>query len=156
MLPGTIQTFKVFFINLYFTLMKKTILFGWAILFLIAIAFGCKKHKDNGCGEAALKVSTTPANNTVDPPAPGPDFPLVVTVTDGMPTSGITIEVKAQKDSTNATPFFTQKTSNVTSGSTNLTITGTPPGAACIVNVTVTSNTCNTNQWTGSYRYSSK
>jgi hypothetical protein len=155
MSPGTNQIFKVF-LNLYFTLMKKTILFGWAILLLIAVVFGCKKHKDSGCGEAALKVTTSPANGTVDPPAPGPNFPLVVTVTDGMPTSGVTIEVKAQKDSTNATPFFTQKTSNVTTNSTNFTITSTPAGATCIVNVTVTSNTCNTNQWTGSYRYSSK
>jgi hypothetical protein len=138
--------------------MKKTFLFGWALLVVLTVAFGCKKHKDNGsgCGETALKVSTTPVNGTVDPPSLGPDFPLMVNVTDGMPAAGVTIGVKARKDSTNSTPYFTETRNNVSMTSSNFTITGTPAGVTCLVEITVTSNSCNTNQWTGSYRYSSK
>jgi hypothetical protein len=136
--------------------MKKFILFGLAVLCVVAITFGCKKHKDSGCGETALKVTTSPADGTVDPPAPGPTFPLVVTVTDGMPAAGVSIAVTARKDSTNSTPFFTETRDNVTMTTSNFTITNTPTGVSCIVETVVTSKSCNTNQWKGSYRYSGK
>jgi hypothetical protein len=80
----------------------------------------------------------------------------VVTVTDGMPAAGVSIAVTARKDSTNSTPFFTETRANVTMTTSNFTITNTPTGVSCIVETVVTSKSCNTNQWKGSYRYSGK
>jgi hypothetical protein len=135
--------------------MKKTILFGLTV-FMLAVTISCKKNKDkDGCGETALKVTTSPADGTVDPPAPGTSFPLVVTIDEGMSSAGVSISVTARKDSTNSTPFFTDK-KDVTMNTTSYTITNVPIGTVCIVETVVTSKTCNTNQWKGSYRFSGK
>lgn len=135
--------------------MKKTILFGLTV-FMLAVTISCKKNKDkNGCGETPLKVSTSPADGTVDPPAPGTSFPLVVTIDEGMSSAGVSISVTARKDSTNSTPFFTD-THDVTMSTTTYQITNVPVGTVCIVETVVTSKTCNTNQWKGSYRFSGK
>jgi hypothetical protein len=137
--------------------MKQIILFGWAVFFLLAVTPACKKKKDGGgCGEATIKVTTSPANGTVDPPSMGPTFPVIVNITEGMPSSGVTIEVKARPDANNSTPFFTETRQNITTTNNNFTITGTPAGTSCIVDITVTSRSCNTNKWTGGYRFSSK
>jgi hypothetical protein len=134
--------------------MKKTILLGLAVLMLFAVLPACKKNKNGGgCGESEIKVSTTPAVGTVDPPAPGTSFPLLVNITDGMPSSGVSIEVKAREES-KSTPFFTETRDGMSSNS--FTITNTPPGVTCIVEITVTSKSCNTNKWSGSYRFSGK
>ncbi|THU41783.1 hypothetical protein FAM09_06690 [Niastella caeni] len=140
--------------------MKKIILFGLAV-FLIAVAVSCKKKKgDDGsnsrCGETEIKVATIPATGTVDPPAPGTSFPLVVNL-ESIPTSGVTIKVTAKQDGASSTPFFTEeRPKDKVTGSNSFTITNTPTGVTCIVEVVVTSTTCNTNQWKGSYRYSAK
>jgi hypothetical protein len=138
--------------------MKKIILFGLAVLLLLTVTVSCKKKKDAGnndrCGETEIKVATIPANGTVDPPAPGSTFPLIVNI-DAMPVSGISITVTAKAEAGNSTPYFTETRDNP-SGSNSFEITNTPAGTPCIVNVTVTSKTCNTNQWQGSYRYSAK
>jgi hypothetical protein len=71
-----------------------------------------------------------------------------------MPPSGVTIDVKARPESSTTT-FFTSSQST-SSKDTDFTITGTPSTVTCVVEVTVTSKTCATNKWTGSYRYSKK
>jgi hypothetical protein len=136
--------------------MKKIIL-ALAVLFVLTASESCKKKKDGnegGCGEQAIKASTIPAIGTVDPPAPGTSFPLVVNI-ENMPTAGATIIVNAKAESGGA-PFFTETRDNNVLTSNSFTITNTPAKTSCIVEVTVTSKTCNTNSWTGSYRYSSK
>lgn len=138
--------------------MKKVILLGLAVLLVISVTVSCKKKKDgvDRCGEIEIKVATIPASGTVDPPAPGPTFPLVVNITEGMPSSGVTITVSARQDGGSSTPYFTETRDNVTMSSNSFTITNTPTGTTCIVDITVTSKTCNTNQWKGSYRYAGK
>jgi hypothetical protein len=137
--------------------MKKIILLGLAVLLAIAVTESCKKKKDGGsndrCGESEIKVATIPATGTVDPPAPGTSFPLIVNI-ESMPASGASIAVTAKAEG-NATAYFTD-TLKVATTSNSFQINNTPAGVTCVVSVTVTSKTCNTNQWTGSYRYSAK
>ena len=135
--------------------MKKIIL-GLAVLFVLTVTESCKKKKDGnegGCGEQAIKASTIPAVGTVDPPAPGPNFPLVVNI-EPMPSTGATVIVNAKAES-GGTAFFTETRDNALT-SNSFTITNTPAQTSCLVTVTVTSKTCNTNTWSGTYRYSSK
>ena len=136
--------------------MKQSIFLGWVLLLILTIGPACKKKKDGGCSEAQMKATTLPAEGSVEPASPGPDFPLTVTITEGMPSSGVTIEVKARPEGPTSTPFFTDTLQNVTVNSNNFTIKNTPAGSAAVVDITVTSSTCNTNKWTGSYRYSRK
>jgi hypothetical protein len=135
--------------------MKKIIL-GLSVLFVFAVAVSCKKKKgDDGsdrCGEQEIKVATIPAVNTIDPPAPGTSFPLVVNI-ETMPVAGASITVTAKQDG--GAQYFTTTLDNALP-SNSFTITGTPAGKQCVVDVVVTSKTCNTNQWKGSYRYSAK
>ena len=63
----------------------------------------------------------------------------------------ITVTAKAEGGDT----FFNTTVENATN-STTIQITNAPVGKTCIVDVTVTSKTCNTNQWKGSYRFSAK
>ena len=135
--------------------MKKTFL-PWIAVLVVLIAMPyCKKKKTDTCsGEAALVITTTPANGTTELPAPGPTFPLTVTISSAIPSSGVTIEVKARPDGV-ATTFFTE--TRASSIKDNIfTITGTPTTVTCIVEITVTSKGCNTNKTTASYRYSKK
>ncbi|HEX6429180.1 MAG TPA: hypothetical protein VF008_15895 [Niastella sp.] len=139
--------------------MKKIILLGLTVFLVLAVTISCKKKKDGGnndrCGETEIKVITIPANGTVDPPSPAStSFPLVVNL-EATPVSGVTITVSAKAETGNSTPYFTETRENVT-GSNKFQITSTPAGTSCIVDITVTSKTCNTNQWKGSYRYSTK
>ncbi|WP_207511370.1 hypothetical protein [Longitalea luteola] len=137
--------------------MKKIILFGLASVLALTVTVGCKKKKDGGndrCGESEIKVITIPANGTIDPPAPGTSFPLVVNI-EAMPGTGASITVTARTEGGSSTTYFTTTLENALS-SNNFTITNTPAGTSCVVDVTVTSKTCNTNQWKGSYRYSAK
>lgn len=135
--------------------MKKAILPWIAVVMVVLSMPYCKKKKTDSCStESTLAVSTTPANGSTELPAPGPNFNLTVSITSAMPPSGVTIEVKARPEST-STPFYTESKSTSTKDN-NFTITSTPPTVTCIVEITVTSKTCNTNKWTGSYRYSKK
>lgn len=136
--------------------MKHSIFLGWVMLLIVAVGPGCKKKKDGGCSEAKMEVTTLPAEGSVEPASVGPNFPVTVNLVSGMPSSGVTIEVKARPEGPSSTPFFTDTLQHVMTPSTNLTITGTPAGTAAIVDITVTSGTCNSNKWTGSYRYSMK
>ena len=136
--------------------MKQSIFLGWVLLLLLATGPGCKKKKEGGCSEAKLKATTLPVEGSVEPASPGPDFPLTVTVTEGMPSSGVTIQVKARPEGPTSTAFFDTTLTKVTVATNNFTIKNTPAGTAAVVDVTITSSTCNTNTWTGSYRYSRK
>jgi hypothetical protein len=104
--------------------------------------------------EANLAVTTDPANGTVQPPALGP-YNLKVTVTSALPPNGVKIEVSAKKDDGSNTVFFSTSVNRTTSVS-DFTITGTPAATQCLVETKVTSLTKPSNQWSGSYRYSSK
>jgi hypothetical protein len=148
---------KRLFIKPIFIVMKKPILLGLTVVFMLAALPACKKKGSSGCSEPAIQVTTTPATGTSEAPAPGPDFPLTVNVTSGLPSAGVIIEVKARPETpAGSAPFFTQTSSNVNSASTSYTITNTPSATTCVVEITVTSKSCNTNKWTGSYRYSRK
>src|SRR6185436_123295 len=131
--------------------MRKKFL-PWIAVLIVLIAMPyCKKGPSDTCsGEATLVITTTPANGTTEPPAPGPTFPLTVTISSAMPSSGVTIEVKARPDGSSTT-FFSQTVSSTVKDN-NFTITGTPATVTCIVEITVTSKGCNTNKATSSYR----
>jgi hypothetical protein len=134
----------------------KNLILGLSVLFVFAVSVSCKKKKDDNnsrCGEQEIKVTTSPANGVIDPAQPGADFPLYVKI-ETMPVSGATITVTAKAEG-NSTAYFTTTIDNALE-SNNFTITKTPPGVTCIVETVVTSKTCNTNQWKGSYRYSAK
>jgi hypothetical protein len=140
--------------------MKKVLFLGLAVVLILAMP-NCKKGGGGGGGgnncssEAAVSATTTPAINSTEPAAVGPDFPLTITLTN-KPTAGVSIEVKARPDVASSTPFFNMTHATVTSNTDNFTITGTPATTAVIVEITVTSKSCSTNKWTGSYRYSRK
>ena len=135
--------------------MKKVFLPWLAVIMVLVAMPYCKKKTTDSCGtEATLVIATTPANGTTEPPAPGPGFPLRVTISSAMPASGVTIEVKARPDAS-ATTFFTE-TRNTSTKDNDFTITGAPATVTCIVEITVTSKTCNTNKATASYRFSKK
>lgn len=135
--------------------MKKLLAAAIAVGLLLTLATACKKKKTDSCSsEPAIAATSTPANGTVEPPAPGPDFPLHISITSTIPTSGVTIDVKAHPESSSTT-FFTETRSS-TSTSNDFTITGTPATITCLVEITITSKSCSTNKWTGSYRYSRK
>lgn len=140
--------------------MKKYALLSFAVIMSLAILFSCHKGGGNstGCSEAALVVTTDPTtlNSHVEAPAPGPDFPLRVMVTAGMPSAGVTILVTATPEGS-TTAFYTE-TKSSTTANTNVefNITNTPALTSCVVNITVTSKSCESNVWRGSYRYSMK
>lgn len=133
--------------------MKKII----PAIIIAAVAFvtmpSCKKSTANT--EAGLVVETTPANKSNNLNILGPDFPLKVEITSVMPPSGVKIDVSASKDGSSDPAFFTAS-NNSTAQQNNYTITNTPSGFTCVVNVTVTSLSQSTNVWKGTYRYSKK
>jgi len=74
-----------------------------------------------------------------------------------VPAVGVSIVVNARPETPAGAPiFFTQTHATVTNTTDNFTITGTPTGVICVVDITITSKNCSTNKWTGSYRYSKK
>ena len=136
--------------------MKRILNPVYILLFFIATTAACKKSGGGGggCGETALTVSTTPAIGTTEAPSAGTTFPLMVNVSANLPASGVTIDVKARAESS-STAFYTES-KTATAAVTNFTITATPLGVPCIVEITVTSKSCATNKFSGSYRYSRK
>jgi hypothetical protein len=134
--------------------MKK---FSIALL-LTALLFSavssCKKSS-SGNNEAGLAATTTPANNSNNLNILGPTFPLTVEITSTMPANGVKITIVATVDGSSNPAFFTS-TNTTTAPQNNYTITNTPSGVTCLVNVTITSLTKSSNVWMGSYRYSMK
>ncbi|HKP31447.1 MAG TPA: hypothetical protein VJT83_01920 [Chitinophagaceae bacterium] len=139
----------------------RHILYLFAIIALagMTIAGSCSKGGGGGGGggggEQTLVVELNPPANSVQAPAPGPDFPLTVTIKSTMPSAGVKIDVSARTDVAGSTPFFTES-KNSTSSVNNFTITNSPKGAILRVDVTVTSLSTSTNKFTGSYTYSRK
>jgi len=139
-----------------YSFLKAVSLFACVLVMSLLILSSC--GKDGGgnppTAEANLAVTTDPANGSVQAPALGP-YNLKVTITSTMPPSGVKIEITAKKDDGTNTSFFTTSV-NKTTAVNDFTITGTPLATQCIVEVKVTSLTKASNQWSGSYRYSSK
>ncbi|MFT3826012.1 MAG: hypothetical protein QM731_18975 [Chitinophagaceae bacterium] len=133
---------------------KITLICITALLVLGLSKCGKSGGGSSSCSETAMTVTTSPAIGTVDPPAPGPNFPLQVNITANLPSAGATVVVTAKPEST-GTAFFTE-TRVVTAANNTFTITNTPASTSCIVTVTVTSKSCASNTFSGTYRYSRK
>jgi hypothetical protein len=134
---------------------KLTLIVVAAALMSVTMQSCGKGGGGGGCSEPAMTVVTVPANGTVEPPAPGPDFPLQVNITGNKPSAGVTIEIKAHPEGSN-TNFFAPAATSTTSTNNNFTITGTPQTVICQVDIVVTSKSCATNKVTLSYKYSRK
>jgi len=136
--------------------MKSTLKTLIIIIFFLAGIAACGKGGggSTSCSETGMTVTTTPAIGTTVPPAAGTTFPLAVNISANLPAAGVTIVVKARPESA-STAFYTE-TKTATTALTNFTITATPVGVPSIVEITVTSKSCATNVFTGSYRYSRK
>jgi len=132
--------------------MKKIAFAAILAIIVCTLFYSCKKSKPDS--EPILTVETTPANKSNNLSILGPDFPLKVEISSVMPASGVKIEVSAMPEGSTVT-FFTAA-GNSTAPQNNYTITNTPNGATCVVNITVTSLSTPTNVWKGTYRYSKK
>ncbi len=105
--------------------------------------------------EENLAITSNPAiNGQQESPAPGPNFPLSVTVTSKMPPQGVTVEVVAKEEGSSSV-FYTD-TKTTSSSVSNFAITNTPATVSCRVTVTVTSLSKPANKATGFYFYSKK
>jgi hypothetical protein len=136
--------------------MKKLIIPVVAAALVVAFSY-CGKGGGGGggCNETAMTVVTIPANGTVEPPAPGPDFPVQVNITANKPAQGVNIEIKAHPEGS-TTNFYTSGVVGSNNSSNTFTITNTPATVTCVVDITVTSKSCATNKVTLSYKYSKK
>lgn len=134
--------------------MRATLLSVLAALMITSGLVSCS-GKGGSTPETPLAVTTTPPVGSDQAPAPGPTFPLTVTITSTIPPGGVTIAVTAYVDGSPSTPFFTSTISSTTSVN-NFTITSTPSQQTCDVSVTVTSKSQSSNTWSGSYRYAMK
>lgn len=135
--------------------MKKISLYLVGLLAVAMLVFSCGKKNDSTPDEAGVTAQTTPAINSNNLNQLGPDFPLKVEITSAMPPKGVKIDISASKDGSSDPAYFT--TSSTTSApENNFTITSTPSGVTCVVNITVTSVTKSSNVWKGQYRYSKK
>lgn len=132
--------------------MKNLVIASMMALVVCSFSLSCKKS--NTEAEPVLTVDTNPANKSNNLNVLGPNFPLIVEITSVMPANGVKIEVTAAPES-GAAPFFTA-TNNSTAPQNNYSITNTPDGTPCVVNITVTSLTTATRVWKGTYRYSKK
>ena len=102
---------------------KQLLIITW--IFAAIITGSCKKKN---AGEVTLDVETNPvAMGQLEAPAPGPNFPLTVTIKSAMPPKGITIAVNARIEGGSATYFTTSV--NTTSNVSNISITGTTRGS---------------------------
>mgnify|MGYP006365074389 FL=1 len=105
--------------------------------------------------EENLAITANPAiNGQQESPAPGPNFPLSVTVTSKMPPQGVTVEVVAKEEGSSS--GFYSDTKTTSSSVSNFVITNTPATVSCRVTVTVTSISKPANKATGFYFYSKK
>lgn len=137
--------------------MKKIVVFGLVALSMILIMPSCGS-KGGGdpkpCSETAMIVSTDPANGANLGNVIGPNYNLTVNITANLPSAGAEIKVTATPEVGGAA-FFTE-TRNVTTNANAFVITNTPVNTPAKVDITVTSKGCNTNKWSGSYRYTRK
>ena len=133
--------------------MKKIIYFLVSAILMIIITSGsCKKPKQDPV--TAITFQTNPASGSNQAPAPGPDFPLVVTITSTMPSAGVKIEVTARAEGS-TTNFFTQSL-NTNNTVNNFLITGAPQAVTSVVEVTVSDISNAAVRSTSTYRFSKK
>lgn len=137
--------------------MKKLVVYLGLVMYTMMMAPACSKSGGGGgnCDEPAVKFTSSPALNSVETPATGPDFPLTVNVSP-LPDAGVTITVSAKPEAPASAANFFDQTISSTSAVNNFTITGTPLATSAIVTITVTSKGCSTNKSSGTYRYSRK
>jgi hypothetical protein len=122
----------------------------------LILAGNCNKGGGGGGNnEPALNVELNPAASSNQAPAPGPDFPLTVTIKSTLPSSGVKIDVVARQDVAGSTPFFSQSINSTTSINT-FNITNSPRNVTLRAEVTVTSLSSSSNKFSGSYTYSRK
>ena len=116
---------------------------------------GCKKKPPvNPGGGATIQVETSPPAGSVQAAAPGPTFPLVVTIKSAMPPAGVKIDVTARPEGSTVT-FFSESV-NSSSAVNNFTITNTPVAITSVVEVTVTDLGDAVNKVSLNFRYSRK
>jgi hypothetical protein len=116
----------------------------------------CKKGSSNTApSEAILALTTNPPTSSFQLPGIEP-FNLTVTITSTIPSGGVKIDVSAKKDDGSGSAPFYSTSVNSTTSVNNFTITNTPIGVQCLVEIKVTSLSKSSNQWTGSYHYSRK
>lgn len=140
--------------------MKKNF---FAIVLASGISFlSLPACSDSGGGDPVvpaednLVITTSPAlNGQQEAVAPGPNFPLTVTISSKMPPQGVKIEVSARPDGSGTTAFFTD-TKTTSAAATSFSITNTPQLTVSRVTVTVTSVSKPSNTKTGFYLYSRK
>lgn len=125
-----------------------------AIISLPSCGGGGSKNPDPPA-EENLTITANPAlGGQVEAAAPGPNFPVAVTVTSKMPPQGVKVDVTAKEDGTGTVFYTDTKTTSVTTS--NFVITNTPAGITCRVTVTVTSVSKPANTASGFYLYSRK
>ena len=136
--------------------MKKVLYLFYMFCFTSLILAGnCNKGGGGGNNEPQLNVELNPAASSNQAPAPGPEFPLTVTIKSTLPSSGVKIDVVARQDVAGSTPFFTQSINSTTAVNT-FNITNSPRNVTLRAEVTVTSLSNSSNKFTGSYTYSRK
>jgi hypothetical protein len=131
---------------------NKLYLFSLIILAILLASGSCKKSKPEN--PSTLTIQTNPPSGSNQAPAPGPDFPLAVTVTSAMPTGGVKIDVVARAEGSTI-PFFSAS-QNSSSAANNFLITGAPQGVTIIVDVLVTDLSNTTITAVSSYRFARK
>ncbi len=134
--------------------MKKPLVIISFVLGLFLLS-ECKKSSNKSTSEVNLVVETNPSNGSFQLPSIEP-FNLIVTITSTLPPNGVKIEISSKKDDGSGSAAFFSTSVNSTSAVNNFTITNTPVGVQCLVDIKVTSLTKSSNQWTGSYHYSRK
>lgn len=135
--------------------MKSVLYLSYLMILSVVLCSGSCGKGSSPNNEPALSIELNPSNGSNQSPAPGPDFPLTVTIKSAMPSGGVKIEVSARTDVAGSTPFFTQ-TINSTNTANNFTITNSPRNVTLRVDVTVTSIPTPSNKASGNYTYSRK
>ena len=119
---------------------------------MLLVGSECRKPKPNN--PSTLTIETTPAAGSNEAPAPGPDFPLVVRITSGIPGGGVRIDVVARAEGSTI-PFYNASV-NSANPVNNFLVTGAPLGITSVVEVTATDLSNTANIATSSYRFSRK
>ena len=123
-------------------------------MLILITSNSCQKSGGTNNNNTSLKIETSPASGSVQAAAPGPSFPLTVTITSTMPSGGVTITVVARPDGSTV-PFFST-TVNSSNATNNFTITGAPSAVVSVVDVTVTSASNSSDKAAASYKFSRK
>jgi hypothetical protein len=157
-------TLNVYFRNITFigtiiylmNAMKRLVpVLALLLIWFCAGITACKKKPPvNPGGGATIQVETSPPAGSVQAAAPGPTFPLIVTIKSAMPPAGVKIDVTARPEG--STVAFFSESVNSSSAVNNFTITNTPVAITSVVEVTVTDLGDAANKVSLNFRYSRK